>query len=192
MKRHIGIVLKKYHPKKRVAVILDNDLGNIKCVPGYQEPVLGSLISYFITKQKPFCFIKNIEILHIPFKTAVDDILFLHHVLELCHEFIPPLCPSIEVFELIKYLYFFPNMIKYSIDKKIFLLKLFSLLGLYPEGLQFQTAYFHMLATKSIDTIISEHLHLKSEIEIDNWLHQCIEMQPELGNLKTINFLYKK
>jgi len=191
MKRNIGIILKKYQPQKQVISILDKSLGKIRCTPGNQNVVLGSLASYFISSNRSFYFIQNIEILHIPFKIAIDDILFLHHVLELCYQFIPPQCPSGEIFDLIKYLFFFPNMIKYDIDKKLFLFKLFTLLGLYPEELQFQTPYFHDLATKSIDTIIAQHLHLKSEIEIDNWLRCCIKIQPQLGSLKTINFLYK-
>jgi len=191
VKKNIGIILKKYQPKKQLISILDKRIGKIKCVPNNQNVILGSLVSYLITKNRSPYFIQDIEILHIPFETAIDDILFFHHVLELCYQFSPWQCPSGEIFDLVKYLYFFSNMIKSNIDKKLFLFKLFTLLGLYPEGLQFQTTYFHNLATKSIDRIVSENLHLKSEIEIDNWLHCCIEMQPQLSNLKTINFYIK-
>jgi len=206
VKKNIGIILKRYQPKKRTISILDRELGKIRCVPRNQNIVLGSLVAYTITSNQspkrltssgltnnrlPY-FIQEVEILHIPFETAIDDILFFHHVLELCYSFIPPQCPAAEIFEIIKYLYFFPNMIKYNIDKKLYLFKLFTLLGLHPEGVQFQTPSFHNLATKSIDSIVSEHLHLKSEIEIDSWLRCCIATQPKFSNFKTINFLYKK
>ena len=192
MKKYIGIILKKYQPKKNTFAILDKDLGKIKGVSGNQNIVLGSLVSYQIKNQRSLYFIQNIEILHIPFETAVNDILFLHHILELCYYFIPYQCPSLEVFALVKYLYFFSHMIKSKENKNAFLFKLFTLLGLYPEELQFRTSYFHDLAIQSIDTIVSKNLHLKSEKEIDNWLRCCIKVHPQFSNLKTVKFLYKK
>jgi len=88
-------------------------------------------------------------------------------------------------------LYLYPNHIKCDSNKKLFLFKLLTILGLYPEGINFQTPHFHTLATTSIDTIISKNLHLKSKRNLQQWLHCCMTLQPEYSDFKTINFLYK-
>ncbi|MFC1841780.1 hypothetical protein ACFLYA_01790 [Candidatus Dependentiae bacterium] len=191
MKKNIGIVLKKYHPFKKTISILDKILGKINCIPKSQDLALGSLISYTIAKKKHLYFLENMEILDIPFKAAISDIVFFHHVLELCDHFIPIECPSRNIFILVQNLYFSANMIQYNSDRKLFLFKLLVVLGMYPEDAKFQTPYLHNLATKSIDTIISKNLHLEGEKEIDSWLHCCIAMQPEFSNFKTIKYLYK-
>ncbi|MFC1843010.1 hypothetical protein ACFLYU_05125 [Candidatus Dependentiae bacterium] len=191
MKKHIGIVLKKCAYKKRIAFIFDYNLGKLKCVPNRENIVLGSVITYFITNNRSPYFIELLETVHIPFDAAISDILFLHHILETCYNFIPTQSPSEDVFILIKYLYLSSNRIKCKVDKKLFLCKLFMLLGLYPEGIKFQTPYFCSLATEPIDKTISKKLHLKNEIELDNWLHCCVTTYPEFSDFKTINFLYK-
>jgi len=191
VKKNIGIILKKYQPKKKTIAILDKNAGKIKCVPNKEDLPLGALIQYFIKNNRSPYFLENIEIIHIPFDVAIDDILFFHHVLETCYNFIPYHCPADQVFELLKYLYLCGNSIKCNNNKKLFLFKLFTILGLYPEGVKFQTPFFHALAITSIDTIISKNLHLNSENKLDAWLHYCMTMHPEFSKFKTINFLYK-
>ena len=191
MKKNIGFILKRYQPKKRTIAILDSSMGKIKCVPNKEIFTVGALVKYGIKTNKSPYFLEQIEIIHIPFETATQDILFFHHVLEICYHFIPYHSPTDEAFGLLKYLYLYPNRIQCNNDKKLFLFKLLTILGLYPEEIKFQTPHFHILATTSIDTIISKNLHLKSERKLDKWLHCCMTMQPEYSNLKTINFLYK-
>lgn len=198
MKKKIGIILKKYQPQKKTICVLDSELGKIKCIPNIQSIqniVLGSLIQYYITNNRSPYFISSIssmEIIHIPFDIAISDITFLHHILEVCNQFIPINSPAEEIFILISYLYLSSHKIKCKMKKKLFLFKLFTLLGIYPEGEKFQTLYFYKLATESIDTIISKNLNLESEKNLDNWLQYCLKSQPEFSNFKTVNFLYKK
>jgi len=191
VKKNTGIILKQYHPQNRKICVLDKQLGKITCIPNKKRVATGALISYFITRNKAPFFIDSIEILAIPFDTAINDILFLHHILELCDYFIPLQSPSKEVFILINYLYFFPNKIKSILEKKFFLFKLFIFLGVYPAGTEFQNPYFHSLASQSIDTIISNNLHSEIEKDLDRWLHACIDIHPDINKLKTVSFLCK-
>ena len=191
MKKNIGFILKRYQPKKRTIAMLDSNLGKIKCVPNKEIFTIGALVKYGIKTNKSPYFLEYIEIIHIPFDTAVKDILFFHHVLEICYHFIPYHSPTDETFELLKYLYLYPNRINCNNDKKLFLFKLLTILGVYPEGANFQTPHFHTLATTSIDKILSNNLHIKSENKLDIWLHRCVTIHPEFSKFKTINFLYK-
>ena len=192
MIKNTGIVLKKYFPQNKTISILDKDIGKIQCIPKkkYCLPN-GSVVNYRISKKKSRYVIENIEILYVPFNMAINDILFFHHILEICYYFIPQEAQNTEVFSLINYLYYFGYRIKYIIDKKLFLFKLFIFLGLYPEGEKFQTPIFHKLAIESIDTLIDKKLHLGIEKDLDVWLYSCVQTHPMFKYLKTINFLYK-
>jgi len=190
MIKNTGIVLKKYFPLKKTISILDKDIGKIQCIPKKKCLPNGSIVSYLITKRKNRYLIENIEILYVPFNTAIDDIFFFHHILEICYYFIPQGAQNAEAFSLIHYLYYFGYRIKYIIDKKLFLFKLFIFLGLYPEGEKFQTPIFHKLAIESIDTLLDKKLHLGIEKDLDMWLHLCVQVHPMFRHLKTINFLY--
>ena len=191
MKKNIGIVLKNHFPTNKTISILDKDLGKIRCRIKKKNISVGSIISYTIVSKKIWCLLDGVEVLYIPFETAIDDILFLHHILEMCYYFIPAESKNTEAFKLISYLYYFGYKIKYIIDKKLFLFKLFLFLGLYCEGKRFQTPRFHTLAIKSIDTLIDKQLHLKIEKDLDMWLYACVSTHPMFRSLKTIDFLYK-
>lgn len=192
MEKNTGIVLKKCMPKNNTAFLLDYKIGKIKCITNADCIITGSVINYFVKNNKNPYIIESIELLYVPFEIASTDLLFLHHVLEICDQFLPIQSQTIEIFELIKYLYTFEKEIKCKTKKKLFIFKLFTLLGIYPEDRKFQTPYFNNLATESIDKIISKNLDLECEQELNNWLHFCVARQSEFSSLKTINFLYKK
>ena len=192
MEKNIGIVLKQCAQKNRIIFVLDYKMGKIKCIPNKDNILTGSIISYFVTKDRSPFFIESIELMHVPFEMAIDDILFLHHILEICDLFLPMQHQAKEIFDLIVHLYKFEATIKQRSQKKLFIFKLLTLLGVYPEESRFQTPYFHSLATESIDNIIVKNLNLEDEQELSNWLHCCITMQQEFSKFKTVSFLYKK
>jgi hypothetical protein len=192
VEKNTGIVLKICAKKNRIIFVLDYKMGKIKCIPNKDNILTGSVISYFMTNNRSPYLIEAIELLHVPFETAIDDILFLHHILEICDLFLPMQNQAKEIFDLIIHLYKFEKQIKCKIKKKLFIFKLLTLLGLYPEEARFQTPYFHGLATESIDNVILKNLNLEEEKELNNWLHCCITIQQEFSKFKTVNFLYKK
>lgn len=188
MKKHIGIILKNFYPKKYKIVVLDGKIGKMHYIsPKRNKKIpVGTLISYQRERKNK---IIELETLDIPFETAIDDILFLHHVLEICYYFIPVGIDIKEVFSLLLYLYSFPYKLKYIIEKKLFLFKIFVSLGIFPEDEKFQTPYFHQLSSESIDTIIGQDLPLGIERDLDKCLQYCVQMHPMFKCFKTVNFL---
>jgi hypothetical protein len=190
VEKNIGIVLKQCSQKNNIIFVLDYKNGKIKCIHNKNNILTGSIINYFITNNKSPYFIESIELLQAPFEIATDDILFLHHILEICDLFLPAQHQAKEIFNLIVNLYKFESEIKNRNKKKLFIFKLLTLLGIYPEEARFRTAYFHCLATESIDNIILKNLNSEDEQELNNWLHCCITVQQEFSKFKTINFIY--
>lgn len=190
MEKNTGIVLKTYLPQKCKISVFDRELGKIVGVPTRTDLSSGSCITYFTHKSNSVYFIQAIEIIDMPMALAHDDILFLHHVLELCYYFIPAGSPMPRLFNLLLALYTSEKIIRNVQLKKIFLFQLFSMLGLYPEGSNFQTPYFHRLALTSIDMVELQTLDLVIEQELDAWLLSCIAVHPCAHNFKTVSFLY--
>ncbi len=184
-----AIVLKTYLPAKHKLCLLDDQLGKIMAVPNRDDIGYGAFILYQAREQNGFYFMYAIEIIDLPLMLGKDDILFVHHVLELCyffvplHEQIPGLC------HLLIKLYNCEKIVNNIQAKKIFLFQFFAALGLYPEGARFQTPYFHQLAAASIDNIALYPIDLMIEQELDNWLLSCIALHPCTHNFKTVHFL---
>ena len=190
MEKNIGIVLKSYYPQRQKLVVLDKKEGKFQCVPHRVDIPNGAIIAYTKVKKQIY-LINNIEILDVPFALALNDISFLHAILEIAYYFVPSQCPNHGIFDLLLYLYSFPDRIKYTLDKKLFLFKLFISLGIYPEGEKFQTPHLYTIASESIDTIINKKLHLEIERYIDDCLLACIEIHPRFHSFKTVSFLFK-
>ena len=77
--------------------------------------------------------IDDMNIHETPMALARHDILFLHHVLELCCQLIPVNSCVDGIFDLLMHLYstqIYTGSVQY---KKIFLLKLLTRLGIYPS-----------------------------------------------------------
>lgn len=191
MEKNTGIILKTCQNKNRIAFVLDYNLGKVKCIPNNDNIITGSLVNYGLKNNKTPYLIESIELLHVPFIIANNDILFLHHVLEICDLFLAFENKANEIFDILIYLYKNENQFLEINKKKLFLLKLFTLFGLYPEEVEFQTSYFHNLAIESIDKIMTKNLDLNSIYAINKWLIRCISTQQEFSKIKTINFLYK-
>ncbi|MCX5922704.1 MAG: hypothetical protein NTX86_05265 [Candidatus Dependentiae bacterium] len=190
MEKNKGIVLKTYLPQKCKIVVLDNEIGKIVVVPNRQDISYGACIMYSIREQHNCSFIYDIELIDSPLCLGKDDILFVHHILELCYYFIPAQSSVSPLFNLLILLYESRHVFEDSVVKKLFLFKFFTTLGFYPEGQRFQTPYFHILASTSIDNLIGLTIDLKVEQELDFWLLHCISLHPCINNFKTVSFLH--
>lgn len=189
VEKSIGIVLKSYQPQKSKLTILDRDSGKITAVPNRSDIRHGSLIAYFKRTQDHLSFIYAIDIIDMPFALAEKDIIFVHHVLEVCYYFIPQASQAQQVFIALLRLYEIPTILSTPALKKIFILQLFFLLGVYPESEGFRSAMMHELVTTSIDFLASRPLHLSIEQELDVWLMASIRTHPCSAYFKTLNFL---
>lgn len=189
MEKKNGIILKTFFPKKMKMVILDQHMGKIEAVPHSDQYTAGSLLSYHTQQRGPVYFLHEISLMDMPLWLAKDDILFLHHVLEICY-FCAPFGSNVpEIFNLVIQLYQ-EHSDCYSHEFKIsFLFKLLILLGMHPDEPHFQDPYYYHLARESIDTIMSKSIHLDTKLALHKWVRSCIAIHPLIHAFKTMHFL---
>lgn len=187
---NVGIVVKNYFPHKAKYSILDRDLGKIVGIPVHDTVSLGAQIEYTVKEKGDIYFIADIRLLEMPLDAARHNILFLHHTLELCEQFVPIGSYIPGLFELVEILYRFPQSLCTIVGKRVFLCKLFTVLGIYPEGAQFHDVQFHRVAGLSIDSFLQhENIGLFCEKQLRQWLMHCIATHPYVKNFKTVHFL---
>lgn len=186
-----GIILKTLFPKKRKMIVLDSKLGKIEAVPSHENFTIGSLLSYCPQMQGSLYFLREINILDIPLALAKSDILFLHHVIEICYFCIPFDKSSVEIFNMIHQLYQ-PEIQSYNHAFKIaFLFKLLISLGMHPEESRFHDSAYYILARESIDTILDKSIDLDTDCTLHEWVRSCILIHPLIHIFKTVHFLDK-
>jgi len=191
MTRHYGIVLHRFFPQKNKIALLDNVLGRIDGIIRYDTTMLGALISYEVEHKNTAYFVQRICTEDAPLALARTDILFVHHVLELCYHFIPIGSCVDGIFELLQVLYM-PYASDFSTQsKKIFLFKLLATLGIHASVQVYAVDLFDRLILMSIDTIGYEQLDLESEKKLDTWLLYCMSEYANIDALKTMQFLIK-
>lgn len=187
MKLHLGIVLKVPTSRQQSYVVMDNMEGKILINISRMVLQAGSLISYHVQRKKTFWNIESIELVHVPCELAKNDILFLHHLLELCYYCLPIGSCARNLVDLFCTIYQMNCPVLHIIKKSI-VLKLLVLLGIYPEEMILRFKNFHVIATESIDTITQAILNLGIEEELDQWLKSCITCHPHAQYFKTLSF----
>jgi hypothetical protein len=196
----VGIIIKRFLPYKQKIIVFDRDRGPIEVVP---EPALyaqrlchGALISYTLRQQRNVSFLKTIDILQVPFEVAKNDILFLHHILELAYYFAPLDSSCSRLFDLIHLLYTPTPFINESLPemarlyKKFFLIRFFMIVGLYPDDLLPQA--WVDLCSNPVDSLVDQRVQLTMEASMNKWLMQCVQMHPHSNLFNTIHFLDRK
>ncbi|MDP3889214.1 MAG: hypothetical protein Q8Q25_01570 [bacterium] len=185
---YTGIVLRRYQPTSNKIALFDQKLGRIDGIFFESEMILGSLLNYFLKKRADNYFLDNYEIIDMPLAIARLDLLFVHHVLELCYYFIPLGSTSDNVFSLLMLLYT-KDYVWTSLIKKIFLFKLLTIIGFYPEHPLLHKASMQYLLIMPIDKIVEEQINLDCEKDLHNWLRFCMAHHPSIDCFKTMSFL---
>lgn len=194
MNRQRAIVLKNHSPKRNILSLFDRDAGRIDGINYAVSTIpLGALIEYVPHEHQQGVQkkITDIQLYDLPLALAAQDIIFLHQVLELCHGLIPLGSHDQDVFNLLQILYTPGSWIAESIYKKIFLSKLLVMLGLYPENVILNHAWFLQMVQTPFDEIVNRDVSRENEEKLDQWLQTCIASYPEASAFKTIHFLKK-
>lgn len=170
-------------------VVLDHDLGKIEAVPPGDRYTAGAVISYHAHMRGQIYFLYDIELIDMPLALAKEDILFLHHVIELIY-FCAPFSQSMPEIYAILYQLYCPAETLLSNDFKIvYLFKLLVTLGMHPEKPEFQDAKYYILARESIDTILNKSIHLEIKQALHEWVRACVLVHPLIHVFKTVHFL---
>jgi hypothetical protein len=189
--RHKGIVLKSWHTTKCKLALLDMRYGRIDASSYKSIHSPGLLLSYTLESVRGRLMISDVMIENSPLYLAQEDILFLHHVLELCSTLIPIGSCTQGIFALLLTLYESHHQLQARQHKKLFIFKLLALLGIASCHYHMRVLTLHQLHTISIDTSMKESLHLESEKDLDNWLQHTIAEYTNIDQLQTIHFLHK-
>ena len=189
--RHTGIVLRSWHTKKSKIALLDRQYGRIDTSSYIAIDSAGLLLSYTIDQVRGRLIITDVMIESSPLYLAQEDILFLHHVLELCSTFIPVGSCTQGIFPLLLTLYKPRDYLQARQYKKFFIFKLLAVLGIGSSHYHMRVLTLHQLHTIAIDTFVEESLHLESEKDLDSWLLHTIAEYTNIDQLKTVHFLHK-
>ena len=190
---HYGIVLRSYAPYQQKLVLLDRSCGMIDAF-FFQRKMMGRithgmLLRYTLREERGRHRLDDIVVLACPVAWVKDDIFFLHHVLELAHNFLSYHQAVGEVFDLFMRLYKPLSVTKNSFFKKCFLCKFFLLLGIYPnDETLFSSELFHLISG-CIDTMVKSQSDFLDDAKISHWLQGCIAVHPAADCFKTTIFL---
>lgn len=133
---HTAIILRSASAMRSTAVLLDETLGKIEGIiiqrPS-QQLFHGAFITCGLKKRGVRYLVNDIRIIDAPHYWARENLLFFHHILELCQSFLPWDKEPGKVFELVKLLYTHPEEISSAHDQKLFLEHFFETIG-YSEA----------------------------------------------------------
>lgn len=134
-----AIVLKNYFPKKNKVTILHEQFGKISLFINEKQQAArlcnGSLIYCDVVKKQSFLSYQCdfVDAYFIPFDHDLYDLYFIHDVLKICLQFMPDHIGMHDVFTLIIGMYRQLEGMQVC-QKKIYLLKLFLYVGIFPEN----------------------------------------------------------
>jgi len=156
---------------------------------------MGGFVTYQLESQHDRYRIHDVELIQVPARWVLDDIMFLHHCLEIAFYFLPEHSNSDKIFSLFTFLYSeYVSTITMPLVKKLFLAKFFALLGIYPD-------FVNQDATKNGYSLFcalsqSEGIALDIHNNIDElheqlrlWLVDCINTHPDIRLFNTVQFL---
>ncbi len=188
MQPRIAIVLKQISPYK--VALFDKQEGRLDgIVP--RSLHLGSMVEYHPERSRgTTVFISDLQLLDLPFHLGRSDILFWHHILELCFYCMPVGSRSPELFELLLFLYTMDIWGCWNAQsKKLYLCKLLITIGWYHEVRALSVATLQYIRALPVDHIHEVKLDEESEKRVDEWLRVCVAEHPAIGKFKTMHFL---
>lgn len=185
MHGRLAFVLRATQNNDKV-IILDSEQGKLELYKKTNLPIYnGLLIRWESSKQQLII----IEALPLPIQFNQNLLSFYHFVLEICSNYIPIGLVSVEVFELIYFLYFnFQIFINHD-RQKIFVVRLFCVLGLGVDGIRFRNLL--PLLSIPIDRINKQEIDLEIEKELDVFIEESLDFHTLSYKFKTRLF-YKK
>jgi hypothetical protein len=185
-----GIVLQFACPHDTYMFLFDAVRGVIK---GYRRQKFsaisyspGTLVSYTI-QQKFRYVVSDMRLMQYPSSWIKHDIWFIHHVIEIVTHFLAIEMPSPDVFSFLIDLYQSdkPAWVDGPHGKLAFLCRLFVLLGIYPDHVQFSSQFSSALFGDDWLSVRAS----QNEQEMKMWIQACMRTHPYEINLKTTQYI---
>jgi hypothetical protein len=184
-----GLVLKTHFPKKRTISVLEKQGGMVHYISQTEDICAGTIIQYQVNNGLSMPCMRSMEKIALPLLRARQDILFFHHILELCYYFVPVGSHMPEVYLLIEPFVMHELTMVNTAEKKFFLVNLFRAFGITPEHEQTHAALYAYQHGISVDSTGSDTIELDIERTVDAWLLQCLSLHPCADQFKTVHFL---
>ncbi|MEX0940119.1 MAG: hypothetical protein WDZ41_02070 [Candidatus Babeliales bacterium] len=189
MLQHKGFVLRSYMPKKQKISILDESLGKIEATyfqfGKMSQLSAGVLMCYYPLYRNSWYELEQMVIYDMPFDIVRQDINFYHQVLELCYYFLPLNCAADDIFNLVQYLLGSAPIMQTNKQKKLFLVRFFCALGVYPEiDIPGYDSWDNLLSLP-IDVMLKKTVKLSEEI-LEQWVLACLQTHPQNAHFKTM------
>lgn len=188
-----GIVLRSFIPSKIKITILDAKLGKIEVTPAFnnrsQGPQAyfnfspGMYIRYRLDNSSKGTIISDFSIYAIPTYWSRYNLVFFHQVLMLCYYFSPLDQESFELFNMVKQLYVNPMEFSKLISQKIFICKLFKVLGIFPAHIIDKDKKLYYLIFHIIDSNVELEETKEISAMLDYWIESCIQVHPRAEQL---------
>lgn len=169
-------------------IVLDKRFGRIDGIIKTFQPSVGSVISYHIEHKRARVVFQDSTLLYTPLSLSYQDLQFFHHIFEIIYYFAPVGSCVYGVFDILAFLYTVEHMLITMKFKKIFLFKLFTMLGLIVSSYM-HDVLFDRLKAVSIDQLNSIVMTDDEERQLDVVLWDCIMQHPCGSKFKTIHFL---
>lgn len=189
MNKKTGLVLKTHFPKKRTITVLEKQGGVVNYIVQSEDMCVGTIIQYHVGHGLALPCMRDMEKIGLPLLRARHDILFFHHILELCYYFVPAGSHMPEVYMLIEPFVMHELSAFTVAEKKFFLVHLFSAFGVTPEHEETHEALFAYRHGISVDSMGADAIELDIERKVDEWLHHCLSLHPYADQFKTVHFL---
>lgn len=189
-KSYSAIVIRQLETPYKIA-LLDRVAGRVDGIVSSPLVRVGSLIEYTLEKNMgTMRYIRHYSVVDMPFSLARADILFWHHVLELCYYFVPLGSFTQQLFELLEFLYTVDVGIYWRMRaKKLYLFKLLTSIGVYTRLPRFPIKQLQNLQSMPLAMITDEVINAQGEKSLDEWLRLCVYEHPAIRKFQTVHFL---
>lgn len=183
-KQSRGIVLFK---KGDMVSMIDEIHGRFLATT-FRDLMIGALYVYDVIPYGKRYTLSQEELVSVPFEMIQSDIVFFHHILEICL-FFAPLGSCVEgVFQLLLQVYNEPCLWLSYKSKKFLVFKILASLGVWPSQILLNKQFLQV-AEIPIDRINAEILDLVPEKEIELWIQYAFAQDPMFAKMKTKIFL---
>ena len=185
---HSGIIIRCALPTKRKTLLLSREVGlHELCIIKNTVFMQGSLIAYTMREQRGTPLLSHAELLAVPERWVGDDILFLHQVLELVMFFVPASSNPQGLFGHMMLLFKELSINPTEWYKKIFLCRMFSLLGVYPDNAEEYDKLTLSLLSGPLEHMMQAHQRLEQHT-LNAWVQGCVNSHPRRHEFKTYCF----
>ncbi len=187
---YTAIVVRQLGTPHKIA-LLDHAAGRVDGIVSSPLVRVGSMIEYVVDRNRgALCYIKWFSVVGMPLSIAKLDILFWHHVLEICYYFVPVGSFTYQLFELLEFLYTVDvGMCWCMRSKKLYLFKLLVLIGVYTRLPRLPVEQIQHLQALPLHMIANEVIDDQSEKMLDEWLRLCVYEHPAIRKFTTTHFL---